>query len=87
LKPEYRRLVGVIGCTTQVAGPVQILIDDRVVWERDAISALAPAEQIDLPIPVGARQLALQCGSESLYYGNAAIAEAGFVVKPSSSGP
>jgi hypothetical protein len=80
LKPEYERLVGVIGGCTQVAGPVQILIDDRVVWESEAINALAPAEQIDLPIPRGAKALTLQCGGESLYYGYAALAEAGFVV-------
>jgi hypothetical protein len=81
LQPEYERLVGVIGCSTQVAGPVQILIDGRVVWEREAISALSPAEQIELPIPRGSKELTLQCGGDSLYYGYAALAESGFVVK------
>jgi hypothetical protein len=80
LRPEYKRLVGIVGCATQVAGPVQILIDDRVVWERTALSALSPAEGIDLPIPAGAEQLTLACGSDSLYYGYAALAEAGFIV-------
>jgi hypothetical protein len=87
LQPEYERLVGVIGCCTQVAGPVQVLIDDRIVWERTAISALAPAEQIDLPIPAGAQQLTLQCGPDSLYYGQAAIAGGGFIVRQANKLP
>jgi hypothetical protein len=79
IQPEYRRFVAVVGCTYQVAGPVQVLIDGHVVWERAAISSLAPAEQIDIAIPPGAKTLTLQCGADSLYYGYAAFAEAGFV--------
>ena len=60
---------------------MQVLIDDRVVWERAAISSLSPAEQIEIAIPAGAKTLTLQSGSESLYYGAAAFAEAGFVTK------
>jgi hypothetical protein len=78
LQPEYARFTAIVGSCTQVAGPVQVLVDERVVWERGAISALSPAERIDLPIPAGAKQLTLQCGSDSLYYGYAAFAEAGF---------
>ncbi len=79
LKPEYRKFVAVVGCTMQVAGPVQVLIDNRAVWERAAISSLSPAEQIQIPIPAGAKTLTLQNGSEGLYYGTAAFVEAGFV--------
>src|SRR5439155_9168259 len=79
LLPEYRKFVAVVGCPEQVAGPVQVLIDDRVVWERAAISSLSPAEQIEVAIPAGAKRLTLQSGSESLYYGAAAFAEAGFL--------
>jgi len=79
LKPEYQKFVAVVGCSMQVAGPVQVLIDDRVVWERAAISSLSPAEQIEILIPAGAKALTLRSGSEGLYYGLAAFAEAGFV--------
>jgi hypothetical protein len=79
LKPEYRKFVAIVGCTVQVAGPVQVLIDDRVVWERAAISSLSPAEQIEIPILAGAKTLTLQSGSDGLYYGTAAFVEAGFL--------
>jgi NPCBM/NEW2 domain len=79
LKPTYRKFIAVVGCTVQVAGPVQVLIDNRAVWERAAIGSLSPAEQIEIPIPAGAKTLTLQNGSEGLYYGTAAFAEAGFV--------
>jgi len=78
LRPEYRKFVAIVGCSLQVAGPVQVLIDDRVVWERTAISSLSPAEQIEIAIPAGSTTLTLQCGSDALYYGAAVFAEAGF---------
>jgi len=79
IDPAWRRFVAVVGCTYQVAGPVQVLIDGRVEFERSAISSLSPAEQIDIAIPPGAKTLTLQCGADSLYYGYAAFVEAGFV--------
>ncbi|MBW8883713.1 MAG: NPCBM/NEW2 domain-containing protein, partial [Planctomycetia bacterium] len=87
LKPEYRKFVAVVGCTVQVAGPVQVLIDDGVAWERAAISSLSPAEQIEIPLPAGAKTLTLQSGSEGLYYGTAAFVEAGFLVGQASGLP
>jgi hypothetical protein len=79
LESEYKSFVALVGCTVQVAGPVQVLIDDRVAWERSAISSLSPAEQIEITIPAGAKILTLQNGSEGLYYGTAAFADAGFL--------
>jgi len=67
--PQYQKLVALVGCPSQVAGPVQVLIDGRVVWERAAINSLSPAEQIEIVIPAGAKKLLLQCGSDGLYYG------------------
>ena len=81
LKPDYRQFVAVVGCPQQVAGPVQVLIDDRLVWERTSISSLSPAEQIEIAIPEGAKTLTLQTGADALYYGSAAFAEAGFLTK------
>jgi hypothetical protein len=81
LKPEYQSLVAIVGCTTQVAGPVQVLIDDGVVWERAAINSLNPAEQISITIPRGAKTLSLVNGADGLFYGYVAFAEAGFTVK------
>src|SRR5207247_3488395 len=80
IRPDYQKFVAVVGCSLQVAGPVQVLIDDRIVWERAAINSLTPAEQIEIAIPAGAKTLTLQSGAEGLYYGFAAFAEGGFVV-------
>lgn len=77
--PEGQSFVAIVGCTTQVAGPVQVLIDDRVMWERAAINSLHGAEQIALAIPKGAKTLTLVNGADGLFYGVVAFAEAGFV--------
>ncbi|MCI0360943.1 MAG: NPCBM/NEW2 domain-containing protein [Planctomycetaceae bacterium] len=82
LAPEYRRFVAVAGCPLFVAGPMQVLIDGKVAWERPLMHGMDPAEQIDIPIPAGAKTLTLQTGPESSYTGLAAFAEAGFVTKP-----
>jgi hypothetical protein len=82
--PDARAFVAIVGCSQQVAGPLQVLIDDRVAWERAAISSLTPAEQIEIAIPMGAKTLTLQTGGGSLYYGQAAFAEAGFLVGQAS---
>jgi hypothetical protein len=87
VKPEYRKFVAVVGCTMQVAGPVQVLIDERVVWERSAINSLTPAEQIEIAIPDGSTTLTLQSGGDGLFYGTAAFAEAGFLVGQASRLP
>ncbi len=79
IKPEFQKFVAVVGCAMQVAGPMQVLVDERVVWERAAINSLTPAEQIEIAIPEGAKTLTLASGSDGLYYGTAAFAEAGFV--------
>jgi hypothetical protein len=81
LKPEYKSFVAVIGCAEQVAGPVQILVDDRVVWERTAINSLAPAEQVEIVLPAGTKTLTLRSGVEAPYYGAVAVVEAGFITK------
>jgi hypothetical protein len=76
---ESHKFVAVVGCSAQVAGPVQVLIDGRVVWEKAALSSLTPAEQIVLAIPAEAKTLTLHSGSDGPYYGAAAFADAGFV--------
>jgi hypothetical protein len=81
LEPKYKKFVAVVGCTLQVAGPVQVLMDGRVIWERAAINSLTPAEQVEIAIPDGVKAMTLRSGSEGLYYGTAAFAEAGFVTK------
>ena len=78
IDPEYRTFVAVAGCSYEVVGPMQVLIDDKVVWERAVHTSLTPAEQIEIEIPAGAKTLTLQTGSEGPYYGYAAWANAGF---------
>jgi hypothetical protein len=79
LAPEYRRFVAVAGCCQQSIGPLRVLIDDQVVWELKVTSALRPAQQIDLPIPAGAKTLTLWAGNEGTSYGYGAWTDAGFV--------
>jgi hypothetical protein len=81
LAPEYRRFVAVVGCCQQSIGSLRVLIDDQVVWEQKVTSALRPAQQIDLPIPAGAKTLTLWAGNEGTSYGYGAWTDAGFVTK------
>jgi hypothetical protein len=78
LAPAYDRFVAVVGCPSQSAGPVRVLIDNRVVWEQPMVSSLSPAEQIEVSIPPGSTTLSLENG-DGPNYGFAAFAEAGFV--------
>ena len=59
---SIQEFVAVAGCCLQVAGPMQVLIDDRVVWERTLVSSLTPAEQIEIDIPAGSQKLTLHNG-------------------------
>ncbi len=81
IAPEFKSFVAVVGCANQVAGPLQIVVDDRVVWERATINSLSPAEQVVVELPPGAKTLMLRCGAEAPFYGAAALVEAGFLVK------
>jgi hypothetical protein len=87
LEASCGKFVAVVGCSDQVAGPVQVLIDGRVVWEKATINSLTPAEQIEVAIPVGAKSLTLRTGQDGLYYGTAAFAEAGFIEREASRLP
>jgi len=78
IAPEFKSFVAVVGCTNQVAGPLQIVVDDRVVWERATLNSLSPAEQVAVELPPGAKTLMLRCGAEAPFYGAAALVEAGF---------
>ncbi len=82
LEASYRKFVAVAGSPYQSTGPMQVLIDDRIVWERLIVSSLTPAEQIEIDIPPGAKRLTLQNGKpDGSPYGYAAFAEAGFVTE------
>lgn len=79
LPPGSKTFVAVVGCTSQVAGPVQLLVDDKIVWERASINCLSPAEQIAIPLPEGAKSLTMRSGAEAPFYGTVGMVEAGFV--------
>jgi hypothetical protein len=79
VQPEYRRFVAVAGCCQQASGPMRLLIDGEVVWERKVTSALRPAQQLDVAVPAGAKTLTLQVGNDGTSYGYAAWTDAGFV--------
>jgi hypothetical protein len=87
LRPEYRRLVAVVGCCQKSAGPARVLVDGAVVWERRLLLALDPAEQIDVAIPAGGKRLTLEIGGQGAPYGYAAWTSAGFVTNPDQSKP
>jgi hypothetical protein len=79
LAPEYRKFVAVVGCCQTAIGPLQVAIDDKVVWERPLVQGLSPAEQIEIEIPAGAKTLTIYAGEGGPYNGHAAWANAGFV--------
>ena len=81
IEPQFKRFVAIAGCANQAIGPLAVLIDGKVVWEQRLMTSLAPAEQIDVPIPAGAQRLTLQTGDTGSYAGYAAWASAGFVDK------
>jgi hypothetical protein len=79
LKPEYKKFVAVVGGVKLSSGPLRVLVDDKVIWEKLKVSALAPAELIELPLPPGGKRLTLLCGSDGGYDSVAAWSDAGFV--------
>ncbi|MEX2175534.1 MAG: NPCBM/NEW2 domain-containing protein [Pirellulaceae bacterium] len=82
LRAEYRTFVAVAGCSEKMVGPLQVLIDGQVVWQRNLVDVLMPAEQLEITLPAGASTLTLKTGSEGPYYSYAAWANAGFVTQP-----
>ncbi|MCU0877941.1 MAG: NPCBM/NEW2 domain-containing protein [Pirellulaceae bacterium] len=82
LAPEYRKFVAVAGCSNLSLGPLQVLIDGQPVWQRDLMSGLAPAEQLEIDLPAGAKVLTLTTGDRGLVRQSyAAWTEAGFVTE------
>jgi hypothetical protein len=82
LAPEYGKFVAVAGCSNLSLGPLQVLIDGQVVWQRDLMSGLAPADQLEIEIPAGAKVLTLTTGDRGLVRQSyAAWTEAGFVTE------
>jgi hypothetical protein len=78
LSPDFDKFVAVAGCCFQTAGPLRVLIDGRVVWERAVLNSLAPAELVEIALPAGAKVLTLESAAEGTHYGFAAFAKAGF---------
>ncbi len=79
LKPEYRTFVATVGSVKLSSGPLRVMVDDKVLWERAKLSALDPAELIEIPLPPGGKQLTILCGTIGAYESAAAFADAGFV--------
>jgi hypothetical protein len=79
LKPEYQKFVAVVGSCRHTSGAVRVLVDGKPLWERAKMSALQPAEWIEVDIPAGSKQLMLINGNEGLYESSIAWTHAGFV--------
>ena len=79
LKPEYKKFVAVVGGCKLTSGPVRVMVDDQVLWEKLKVSALAPAEIIELTIPAGGKRISFHCGADGGYDSAAAWSDAGFV--------
>ncbi|WP_425618674.1 NPCBM/NEW2 domain-containing protein [Anatilimnocola sp. NA78] len=80
LKPEYRTFIATVGGCRHSSGAMRVMVDGKVLWERQKVSALKPAELIELELPAGGKQLTLINGADGLYESSAAWADAGFVV-------
>ena len=79
LKPEYKKFVAVVGGVKLTSGPMRVMVDDQVLWEKGRVSALHPAELIEFAIPAGSKRLTLLCGPDGGYDSAAAWSDAGFV--------
>lgn len=79
LKPEYKKFVAVVGGVKLSSGPMRVMVDGRVLWEKARVNALAPAELIELALPTGGKRLTLLCGADGSYDSAAAWSDAGFV--------
>ena len=79
LRPEYRQFVAVVGAVSASSGPFEVLVDDKVVWHKDACDNLSPAELLQIDLPPGARQLTIVNGNDGSYGGHAGWTDAGFV--------
>lgn len=78
LRPEWGTFVAVVGCCEGSSGPLRVVIDERVAWEKLECSALEAAELIEIPIPAGAKSLRLEAGPNGTYSSTAAWVRAGF---------
>jgi len=83
LKPEFGRFVAVVGAVAASSGPFEVLIDDKVVWHKDAVDNLAPAELLQVDLPPAAERLTIVNGNEGSYGGHAGWTDAGFVLRRS----
>ena len=78
LDPSWRRFTGLVGCCVDAVGPVQVLVDGKVVHEIAQIDELAPAAPIDITLPEGAESLTLRVLGSTTGYSAAAFVESGF---------
>lgn len=79
LKPEYKKFVALVGGVKLSSGPMRVMVDDQVLWEKAKVNALGPAELIELTLPPNGKRLTLHCGSDASYDSAAAWSDAGFV--------
>lgn len=79
LKPEYKKFVAIVGGVKLTSGSMRVMVDDQILWEKGKVSALQPAELIELAIPPGSKRLTLLCGPDGSYDSAAAWSDAGFV--------
>jgi hypothetical protein len=68
-----------VGGVKLSSGPMRVMVDGQVLWEKNRVNALAPAELIELTLPAGGKRLTLLCGADGSYDSAAAWSDAGFV--------
>lgn len=76
---EQRRFAALVGASVGEAGPLRILMNDRVVWESPPRLAIDGAEWVEVAVPVGTEKLTLEVGNETSHLGFAAFTDAGFM--------
>ena len=81
IQPNYKRFVALAGCCADVVGPLQVLIDDKVVWEAAVLDENSPAVPISVDIPAEAKKLTLKVIDTNPGYGAAAFVNAGFMTE------
>lgn len=78
--PEQRKFAALVGASMGEAGPLRILMNDRVAWESPPRLAIQGAEWVEVPIPVGTEKLTLEVGNETSHLGFGAFTNAGFML-------
>jgi len=86
VEPSYQRFVAVVGSCAHLAGPFQVLLDDKVAWDGGVLDSLSQAVQMSVDIPPGTKKLTLRLGEDGHSGASGAWVSAGFLKAAADDG-